>query len=263
MLNIQLWNNYEKLVGERKMKKLFAVIIVGILSLSMFLIFAPKVKAQIGTAFNSTLRIVSGSGTFSSVSATSLTIAVSPGQMLNGSVTLNAYNNWSNGAIVPLIGTPSWGNDSTSWWLINGNIPMGISAYTTNIDLSAPLQPGIYYIIFAFRGEVSGDQVASATNWPVGHDVWNDGNDIAEFNATQIALAQQNGVTVDNWLYTNGYQPTYVPADAIKVVAGGVGGIVVPVDKLALLAPYIALASTILAATAATALYAKRRKKKQ
>jgi len=45
-----------------------------------------------------------------------------------------------------------------------------------------------------------------------------------------------------------------------------VGGVWVPVDKLALLAPYIALASTIIVATAATAIYvkhAKRRKKKQ
>jgi len=43
----------------------------------------------------------------------------------------------------------------------------------------------------------------------------------------------------------------------------GVGGVVVPIDKLGLLAPYIALASTILIATAATAIYVKRRKKKQ
>jgi parallel beta-helix repeat protein len=44
-----------------------------------------------------------------------------------------------------------------------------------------------------------------------------------------------------------------------------VGGIWVPVDKLALLAPYIALVSAILAATAATAILVKRksRKKKQ
>jgi len=45
-----------------------------------------------------------------------------------------------------------------------------------------------------------------------------------------------------------------------------VGGIVVPVDKLALLAPYIAYASAILVATAATAIYVKRvnrRQKKQ
>lgn len=37
-----------------------------------------------------------------------------------------------------------------------------------------------------------------------------------------------------------------------------VGGFCIPVDKLNLLAPYIGLASTILAATAATAIYVKR-----
>jgi len=42
-----------------------------------------------------------------------------------------------------------------------------------------------------------------------------------------------------------------------------VGGIVISVDKLALLAPYIALASTILVATTATAIYVKHRKEKQ
>jgi len=44
------------------------------------------------------------------------------------------------------------------------------------------------------------------------------------------------------------------------------GGVLVPVDKLALLAPYIALASAIIVATAATAIYVKRvkhRKEKQ
>jgi hypothetical protein len=200
------------------MKKIFAVIIIGILCLSMFSILAPKIKGQIITASNSTLFIVSGSGTFSSVSATSLTITVSPGQALSGTVMLDADNEIPSYAVVPLIGTPSWGNDSTSWWLIDSWLPVGSSTWTTDVQLSAPLQAGTYYVIFAFRGELTGDQVASATNWPVGYDVWNDGNDIAEFNATQIAQAQQNGVTVDNWLYTNGYWATYVPADAITVI---------------------------------------------
>jgi len=43
----------------------------------------------------------------------------------------------------------------------------------------------------------------------------------------------------------------------------GVGGIVVPVDKLALLAPYIGLASIILVAAVATAIYVKRVKHKK
>ena len=43
----------------------------------------------------------------------------------------------------------------------------------------------------------------------------------------------------------------------------GVGGYVIPVDKFALLAPYIGLASTILIATVATIIYIKRFKKRE
>jgi len=42
-----------------------------------------------------------------------------------------------------------------------------------------------------------------------------------------------------------------------------VGGVCVPVDKFGLLAPYIGLVSTIVVATVATAIYAKRRKEKR
>jgi hypothetical protein len=44
---------------------------------------------------------------------------------------------------------------------------------------------------------------------------------------------------------------------------GGVGGVVVPVDKFGLLAPYIGLTSTILVATVATAVYVKRVKRRK
>jgi len=47
------------------------------------------------------------------------------------------------------------------------------------------------------------------------------------------------------------------------VISGAVGGIVVPVDKFGLLAPYIGLSSTILVATVATAIYAKRVKRRK
>ncbi len=43
----------------------------------------------------------------------------------------------------------------------------------------------------------------------------------------------------------------------------GVGGVLIPIDKLVLLAPYIISASIILAATVATAVYVKRRNKEQ
>jgi hypothetical protein len=216
------------------LKKILKLMLVEILCLSMFGVLAraqsvtftlgASASSQIRTDFNSTLFVVSGSGVFSSLSSSSLVIYVSPGQALTGSVTLRANNGWFSYDVVPLIGTPSWGNDSTSWWLINSNLPAQTnSTQTTTIDLSAPEQLGTYHIIFAFRGEVGGDHVASATIYTT-NDVWNDGNDIAEFNSTQIAQAQQNGVTVDLWLWppnNPAYVPTYVPAAAITVVVSG------------------------------------------
>jgi hypothetical protein len=52
-------------------------------------------------------------------------------------------------------------------------------------------------------------------------------------------------------------------ASTFTAVGSRVGGIVVPVNKFGLLAPYIGLASTILVATAATAIYVKRVKRRK
>jgi len=65
--------------------------------------------------------------------------------------------------------------------------------------------------------------------------------------------------------YTLGWNPTTDPGGH-RWPGEEVGGIQFPVDKFGLLAPYIAYASTILVATAATAIYVKRvnrRKEKQ
>jgi len=59
---------------------------------------------------------------------------------------------------------------------------------------------------------------------------------------------------------------TYIDGTVTVTAPTGVGGVWVPVDKFGLLAPYIALASTILVATVATAIYVKhvkRRNKKR
>jgi len=50
--------------------------------------------------------------------------------------------------------------------------------------------------------------------------------------------------------------------DSVPAVCG-VGGVWIPVDKLALLAPYVGLASTIMVATVATAIYVKRVKRRK
>jgi len=201
-------------------RKILSLLVILLIFISIFAFQVQKAFA-IETAWGSTLLLSSGSGTFESVSAANPTIYVSPGQLLSGTVTLIANNNIPPNCVVPLIGTSSWGENSNSWWLIHPCLPYGSSTQTASVNLQAPSEAGTYYIIFAFRGELTGAQMASATNWNVGYLVWNDGNDIADFSSTQISEAQQNGVTVVNWLYAEGYLLTYTPACAITVVVSG------------------------------------------
>jgi pimeloyl-ACP methyl ester carboxylesterase len=74
------------------------------------------------------------------------------------------------------------------------------------------------------------------------------------------SIGKTQVINVPNWASLNQYIIVqfndYGPSPSV-------GGIWVPVDKLALLVPYVALVSTILVATAATAIYVKRRKKRQ
>jgi len=59
------------------------------------------------------------------------------------------------------------------------------------------------------------------------------------------------------------YSFVSVPAPDQTIPPTGVGGVVAPIDKLSLLAPYVGLASTIVVATAATAIYVKRVKRRK
>jgi hypothetical protein len=63
---------------------------------------------------------------------------------------------------------------------------------------------------------------------------------------------------------TNGtdYETSIGGVQLVRISNGSVGGIVIPIDKFSLLAPYIGLASTILVATVATAIYVKRVKRR-
>jgi hypothetical protein len=76
---------------------------------------------------------------------------------------------------------------------------------------------------------------------------------------------------VDNqvgiWKYTidvlNNVGAVLVTNDPYFEVTKVVGGTVIPIDRLGLLAPYIGLASTIAVAAVATTVYVRRRKEKQ
>jgi serine/threonine protein kinase len=186
------------------------------------------------------IRILSGTGDFASVSDANNVLNVSPGATLNGTIELSVLNLGPGDAVAPLIFTPSWGDHSSSWRQISRSVPTGQSQQQTQVSFVAPTTPGVYHIIFAVDWEVGGNHVASGTSWAIGKDlgygwvnnfdVWNDGNDIADFNAAQLSSAQLNGWTTNSEMNgpdathsTRWYQQRPYPADAITlVVTGGV-----------------------------------------
>ncbi len=193
----------------------FLCVALLVTSLNVFILPARSSSGDINN-----LHIISGTGDFSKITENH-TIIVSPGQEINGSVTLSAHNAFPAGWVAPLIGTPSWGDKTSSWWLIYSSLPVGDSTKSTSVDITAPQEPGVYHIIFAFSCEMTGDQVASATDWHAGHDVWGDGNDLADLNSTQVWEAQHNSLLPIIWLSADGYSPAWTPIDAIDILVSG------------------------------------------
>jgi hypothetical protein len=166
----------------------------------------------------SSVRISSGTGSFSIISSINKQIYASPDGKIAGSLIMTTYNAWQSGAAVPLIGTSSWGTPSDSFWVVSFSISTGLRSYCAyDINLTVPSETGTYYLIFAFRAETDGGHVASATNWAYGSSVWTDANDLALLSRQQILTAQVDGRTQCSWLMPSGYQILSVPLDAIIV----------------------------------------------
>lgn len=199
-------------------------VVVAIAGVILWRIAAKHPLQGTGTATASgptgTVQILSGTGSFGLVSGTNKTLSVFPGASIVGTVHLQTFNAGRRDAIAPLVYTPSWGDPSSSWRLVNNWIPTGQSEQTAQVFVTAPAVPGRYFLAFAFQWEKGGDHVASATNWSLGADRWGDGNDIAALSEAQIAEAQANGSTTANWLA--GDPPRFIlehlPADVLTVV---------------------------------------------
>lgn len=166
----------------------------------------------------SSLSLSSGTGSFSTVSESAKRVIAFVGQSLNGGLSFDFINAWPADA-TPLILAYTWGAHSSSYQLVYANLSAGSGSGTATITgLVVPTAPGTYYLIFAFRNESDSAHVSSATSALHGPPVWNDGNDIADFNSEQVGDAQSSGRTTVSWLMTNDLQEVRVPADAIKVL---------------------------------------------
>lgn len=140
------------------------------------------------------------------------TISVQPGQPIEGWVELDGHHEWDN-LTTPLIGTPTWGDHASSF-IHYGNASHNVIA---DVDWAAPPTPGTYYIVFAFRAELDGGDVASMTNWAADPEVWDDGNDVAGWSEDMIADAMADRKVVADVLFNSGMRKRWVPANAVQV----------------------------------------------
>ena len=169
---------------------------------------------------HSSLKLLAGTINGTTLNLTSPVINVEPGATISGSVTLQSVNLWDPSSVAPLAGTPSWGIHSTSFWGINSWISTGTSSYSTDISVTAPTQPGVYFIFFAFSAELSYANVMSLTNWShSGGNVWDDGVDVADWTEAQANFALDSGYVNTQYLGGNGtYNTEKVPGVGIKII---------------------------------------------
>lgn len=144
-------------------------------------------------------------------------------------------------------------------------LTMGIvpTFQTVNQRRSAPVGVAIYGtenkpIEVSFSGLPSGSTLTLDQSFTISQ---------ALFNTNHITTTHETSLGSYDLTITADKEGTIVSRDKKLVVKPSkekaVGGIVVPVDKLTLLAPHIGLASTILVGTAAIAIYVKRVKRRK
>lgn len=144
-------------------------------------------------------------------------ITVAAGDTITGQFSIEVRNSGWSSHIFPIIWLPTWGDRTTNFTTI-GSQENGTRNYSINLNLTAPQTPGTYYIILAASWELTGANVASCTNGPVGGDKWNDGNDVVDWTPPMLESAMANGRVVGALkLYTYGYAPMAIPATALRV----------------------------------------------
>jgi hypothetical protein len=253
-------------------------------------------KHQLGDTVHISGKIKTEDGKGEPVSSTQLEVMI---EVKNGSTLKWATEFWP----VYTDSLGQWAVDyeiPMQWWYIGTNIvtvrdtPKDWTYYkadldgaTTSFEVEKP--PGWGYFILNIDPRYEEVRPGRAAAYKVDVEsidfkgtVWLSVEDLppysdAYFNPNPLNI-QRNGtkrsiLTIDTdkqtplgeyWLYVKGQSADLLDyVYFVLEVTYLVGGIVVPVDKFGLLAPYIGLASTILVATVATAVYIKHVKRKK
>lgn len=166
---------------------------------------------------HNTVTLGSGSINGQSVSGSNRRVTVEAGATLTGSFTVRVRNTMSSGAVAPVVGTPTWGTPSSSWWTVGTVTGKADTTLTVNLPsgLKAPTTAGSYYLAVAMAGYCNGEELASLAR-PCGGASW--GNpDLA----TQASGVFETGAA-QGWANTTGDPPEIGLTSVIVEVVGGI-----------------------------------------
>ena len=159
-----------------------------------------------------------GSLNGSGINTSNPSVTVSTGDSISGTIRIRVENDHSGSAIVPVIYTPSWGNHSSSFVTVDSWVDTGNTDLDVSVDLTAPGSPGTYFITFASAGQTAAHYVASVTAWPLGSSVWDDGNDIADLDQSDMSGALSSGYAVMNQWGSDGWQCSAYGITYVKLI---------------------------------------------
>lgn len=170
---------------------------------------------------SSSLRLVSAMLNGQQLGPSARRLDVAAGDSITGTVQFRYTSAWG-AASVMLGAVPTWGDRRTDFVTVGPLVtPARDLVRHASLAILAPRRPGCYHLIFAFQAEGNMEQIASGTNWSVGHPVWGDGNDVAGWSNEQLAEANRAGA-VRSWLLRRRARGTraeeyWVPATVIDV----------------------------------------------
>lgn len=164
------------------------------------------------------IRIVSGTGSFSGITSTNKDVTTRKGERLVGSIQVITSNNMPELAMAPLIMVPTWKGREGNYVEINSWIQAGESKYDIQVNLEAPSESVPAYLLIAFEGVTHAEYVASCTDENLGYSLWGDGQDLVDCPTDSIVEAQRVGSVDWKFLGTDGYKPRRIPLDALRIV---------------------------------------------
>lgn len=171
-----------------------------------------------GRSSEGTLHLASGWLADKAVSTADWEVEVDPGAPLAGFITLSLLSdNLSEPYVFGF--SPDWEARTSPTFVYSGIIEESGAEHEVGIDLTAPTEPGEYYIVFAFMHDVRLDQLFAAELGNSVFQSWNDGNDLNDIEGALLESSREQGF-VNNWRFTDGdFESTRdVPLAAIKIV---------------------------------------------